>query len=110
VDDLKMEFSEENLEEVRKKARALFPSCMCVLFARKSNMKELRSYPISSFPRFFHYIPEEDFEDWTTALDFSMDRACCYDELKMPPHRLGLAVHRGDLPSDVPNPTFQGPF
>ena len=82
VDELRTEFSKEDLSEVRKKARALIPSSMCTLFAREGNMRELRGYLVSSFPRFFPGNSDEDFEDWTAALDFSMDRACCYDELK----------------------------
>jgi len=81
VDELKTEFSEQDLAEVRKKARALIPSFMGALFARKKNMEELRGYLVISFSRFFPRTSEEDFEDWTSALDFSMDRACCYDEL-----------------------------
>jgi len=81
IEEIKMDFSESDLEDVRKRARALIPAFLCRLFARKSNMRELRDYIASSLPVFFEDLTEDDVEELSKALDISMDMACCYDGL-----------------------------
>ena len=83
ADDLKTEFTDKDIQEIQEREVNLCPSFMCKLFAHRANVQELRDYLVGAFFRFFkEELSDEEIEDICQALDVSIDRAVCYDDLQ----------------------------
>jgi radical SAM superfamily enzyme YgiQ (UPF0313 family) len=81
-DNIKTEFTKKDIREIEQSEIKQVPSFICRLFAKRENILEIHSYLVGALRRFFgDKVSTENLDDVQVALEISMDRAVCYDDL-----------------------------
>jgi hypothetical protein len=82
--ELKREFTKDDIEKIKEKEINLAPACMCKLFARSDNIKEFSSYLKNIIMNHLKLkeSSQEVKEELLQALNISLDRAVCFDDLQ----------------------------